>query len=425
MNLSSLREKMSEAKMLALVLLVGLFSLTFLLIYTNRANAATSAPIAPTSTSNVAHQAITYTWTAAAGFSGTLWVVASSTNRVTLITNTLTPTSTVSYTFTGLATNTGYYFGVAGSDATGATSSYATSSFVYTLADNPTTTVGAPTVSTIPITIGTATNPSTTQYAIAIPTLDKFLDATGAPTSTAVWQTSSTWGSSFAATGLSGNTAYQFYTLARNGNNVQTTSTVYTAATTTLSNVPTSASVASGPNSLTFTWGGDSTTTYAEDVTAGTNTGWTTATSFQVGGINCNTSHSFRVKGRNAFGTETAFTSQVSGTTGACGAGIIVGAPIAVPDIPSLPANPSSVTLPSSASPVAVFVHTLRVGARGEEVRMLQAKLRELGYFNYPTDTGYFGSVTRAAVVAFQKAHGLAPFPGHVGPATRAALNNL
>ena len=72
-----------------------------------------------------------------------------------------------------------------------------------------------------------------------------------------------------------------------------------------------------------------------------------------------------------------------------------------------------------------VFVHTLGYGSAGEEVKQLQAKLRELGFFTYPTDTGYFGLVTKAAVVALQKDRGLVPYPGVVGPATRALLNSI
>ena len=49
------------------------------------------------------------------------------------------------------------------------------------------------------------------------------------------------------------------------------------------------------------------------------------------------------------------------------------------------------------------FTHTLYTGMSSDEVKELQNKLKELGYFNNPTSTGYFGSLTRAAVRAFQK----------------------
>lgn len=49
----------------------------------------------------------------------------------------------------------------------------------------------------------------------------------------------------------------------------------------------------------------------------------------------------------------------------------------------------------------------LTIGSQNGDVTSLQADLRTLGYFTYPTNTGYFGEVTATAVMAFQKAHGL------------------
>ena len=79
----------------------------------------------------------------------------------------------------------------------------------------------------------------------------------------------------------------------------------------------------------------------------------------------------------------------------------------------------------SIASPVAVFVHTLGIGSKGEEVKQLQQKLKDLGYFKHPKITGFFGPATKAAVVAFQKAQGIEAAPGKVGPSTRAVLNAM
>ncbi|MGZ4112741.1 MAG: C40 family peptidase [Tumebacillaceae bacterium] len=49
----------------------------------------------------------------------------------------------------------------------------------------------------------------------------------------------------------------------------------------------------------------------------------------------------------------------------------------------------------------------LSKGSSGNEVALLQEDLRVLGYFTYPTDTGYFGDITLSAVKAFQKDHNL------------------
>ncbi len=58
----------------------------------------------------------------------------------------------------------------------------------------------------------------------------------------------------------------------------------------------------------------------------------------------------------------------------------------------------------------------LKEGSSGEAVKALQLKLKSLGYFS-GTGTGYYGAVTRAAVIAFQKASGLS-VDGIAGPAT-------
>ncbi len=58
----------------------------------------------------------------------------------------------------------------------------------------------------------------------------------------------------------------------------------------------------------------------------------------------------------------------------------------------------------------------LKAGSSGEAVQALQLKLKSLGYFS-GTGTGYYGSVTRDAVIRFQKASGLYA-DGIAGPAT-------
>ena len=70
-----------------------------------------------------------------------------------------------------------------------------------------------------------------------------------------------------------------------------------------------------------------------------------------------------------------------------------------------------------------VFTSYLYIGSTGDEVRGLQRLLEQLGYYKYPTITGYFGNVTKQAVVDFQKDKGLTPYPGWVGPGTRKVLN--
>ena len=69
------------------------------------------------------------------------------------------------------------------------------------------------------------------------------------------------------------------------------------------------------------------------------------------------------------------------------------------------------------------FTRYLTVESIGDEVRLLQATLKQLGFFPAKANvTGYFGSVTRNAVIDYQKAHGIDPL-GVVGPETRNSLN--
>lgn len=59
----------------------------------------------------------------------------------------------------------------------------------------------------------------------------------------------------------------------------------------------------------------------------------------------------------------------------------------------------------------------------GGQVTMLQQYLAAQGY-NQPV-TGYFGSITRANVAAFQQARGIYPVTGGVGPITRSVIARL
>ena len=69
------------------------------------------------------------------------------------------------------------------------------------------------------------------------------------------------------------------------------------------------------------------------------------------------------------------------------------------------------------------FTRYLYIGSSGEEVKQLQTKLKKLGHYTYPQITGYFGQITKTALIKFQKEKKLSPYPGWVGPQTRAELN--
>lgn len=69
------------------------------------------------------------------------------------------------------------------------------------------------------------------------------------------------------------------------------------------------------------------------------------------------------------------------------------------------------------------FTKNLSVGATDPAVVELQKFLKNLGYFNYPYITKYFGTVTKSALAAYQKANGL-PVTGALDAVTREKINN-
>ncbi len=81
----------------------------------------------------------------------------------------------------------------------------------------------------------------------------------------------------------------------------------------------------------------------------------------------------------------------------------------------------TSASASTSAGDGYVFNNFIGSGQTSNDVTELQKKLTALGFYSGPT-TGYFGSLTQAAVEAFQSAHSISAV-GYVGPGTRAALN--
>lgn len=65
----------------------------------------------------------------------------------------------------------------------------------------------------------------------------------------------------------------------------------------------------------------------------------------------------------------------------------------------------------------------LHEGVSGQDVKELQLKLQKLGYF-HTTATGYYGSITKNAVVQFQRDFNV-PDTGFTGPLTRAKLADV
>ncbi len=87
---------------------------------------------------------------------------------------------------------------------------------------------------------------------------------------------------------------------------------------------------------------------------------------------------------------------------------------------------PTTPTPPPVMTPVPpgtyIFVRDILPGRTNEDVRQLQIRLTALGFYAYSI-TGYYGPITKTAVINFQKSRGITP-TGVVSTKTRAALNS-
>jgi peptidoglycan hydrolase-like protein with peptidoglycan-binding domain len=86
------------------------------------------------------------------------------------------------------------------------------------------------------------------------------------------------------------------------------------------------------------------------------------------------------------------------------------------------PAAQATATVKPAVTATATPQGSLKLGSQGDEVRNVQRKLRELGFYKGTVD-GDFGEGTEKAVKAFQKQYGLTA-DGKVGAKTMAALND-
>ncbi len=84
----------------------------------------------------------------------------------------------------------------------------------------------------------------------------------------------------------------------------------------------------------------------------------------------------------------------------------------------SLTGTTPVVTTPATTS---TFTRNLTVGSTGADVTALQNALKAGGYMS-ANATGYFGALTKAGVIAWQKAMGVSPAAGYFGSISRAAF---
>ncbi len=87
---------------------------------------------------------------------------------------------------------------------------------------------------------------------------------------------------------------------------------------------------------------------------------------------------------------------------------------------------PKNITLmvTSAASSSNNFNRDLTIGSKGNDVKVLQEFLKEQGFFNRET-SDYFGSITKNALIQFQKKAGVSPASGYFGAKTRDYINSL
>ncbi len=88
----------------------------------------------------------------------------------------------------------------------------------------------------------------------------------------------------------------------------------------------------------------------------------------------------------------------------------------------SLTGSAPVMTTPSSSSSACSFTGDLTIGSTGAAVTCLQNSLKAGGYMS-ANATGYFGALTKAGVIAWQKAMGVTPAAGYFGAKSRAAFS--
>jgi len=80
-----------------------------------------------------------------------------------------------------------------------------------------------------------------------------------------------------------------------------------------------------------------------------------------------------------------------------------------------------SAVIQASVSMDCVIERNLAFGSRGVAVECLQQELKSGGHLNIGAPTGYFGPLTKAAVIKWQEQNGV-PATGYFGPLSRAVF---
>ncbi len=269
-------------------------------------------------------------------------LVITSTTDPNLASSTFAGATTT--TISGLSANTNYYTNIFAYDSWGRGSSSTAETNFYTLVGNPTglatTSVGMTSAAFTVDAFNNDTSGSSGYYY-------NLIDEVGVVTTTG-WTTTRTW----SVTGLTVNSGYGVQVNYRNGNGVPVATS--SLSFYTLTSVPANVSAtANSQSQITVSWTGNGTQYYVENITAGTNSGWITASSYAFTNLTAGTPYSFRVKAQNkevevaGVGTQTDWSSTVSATTQSASGG---GAPLPPPNNPP-PAEPPPENPPDNNPP--------------------------------------------------------------------------
>ena len=119
----------------------------------------------------------------------------------------------------------------------------------------------------------------------------------------------------------------------------------------------------------------------------------------------------------NKYGTVQSSVKVIVGTSSPSATSSLVVTPIST----GTSNSGTSGTMPPPGAGTISLMNNLQVGSKGDDVKSLQLYLVTGGYLASNLPTGYFGALTKAALIKFQKNHNL-PQTGFCGPLTRAAL---
>lgn len=339
--------------------------------------------------------------------------------------------SQTTYTATGLSPETQYCFRVRSTDGVN-NSSYSTTGYDFTIANDPL----KPTLSNVALTslsvgIPDDGNPSISAlrsiYSIQELGSLLWLGYPNSPLTGSEGFTGSPAWNANTLTGLTPNTAYSFRSRIAYRNSAggfspysPTSDIVYT-----LTSVPvilTTTTLSS--SSVALTWSGDATSYIVlTDTTGATVT--TSATSYTASNLMCNTEYTFRIKGVNHDGVESAYSSSATVRTSPCNNG---GGLLRILQAQAVAQKASSNNTASQADSGRSngFIRDLRITMNGIDVNMLQkllitkntgAAARRLAANG---TTKYFGVLTKNALIEYQRANNLSP-DGIFGPQTRAS----